>query len=655
MEGWGMCGVAGAIALANEPVRRLDQVLATMSTLIEHRGPDGFGFWKDERGRVGFAHRRLAIIDPSPAARQPMVGADGSVITYNGQVYNYAELREDLKSGWAFRSHSDTEAVLAAYAKWGTDCLDHLRGMFGFAIWDGKRLFAARDRFGIKPFYYAVIQGVLYFASEVKALLPVLPEIATDSDALAEYLTFQFTIGDRNLFKHVHALLPGHALVVENGTVRTRRYWSADREVDSEHDVDWFVARMNEILDGSITLHRRSDVPIGACVSGGFDSSLVAVLAMRGTASSKHAFHGKFTDHPGYDESAYAQIVADETGLALHQRTITPQDFCDAIEKVIYHLDHPVAGPGAFPQYVVSALAAEHVKVVLGGQGGDEIFGGYARYAIAHLDQQIKVAIDGNVGNDDLIPDLSVLREYKPLVQSFLSKGMFGSLDRRYFSLIDRSGDMENEVDWGSLDRAGVFERFRETFNGARDEHNESDFESMTRFDFNHLLPALLQVEDRMSMAHGLESRVPLLDSEIVEFVATIPAALKFKGGQLKYFFRSAFSARLPQRIANRRDKMGFPVPLNEWLSGPLQGYVQDVFATQRSRHRPFFDSDAIVAHLKGTSRYSRKYWGMLSLELWHQQFHDHAARYRRMVDNARPTLQLLCQTANSGLEASVA
>jgi len=158
-----------------------------------------------------------------------------------------------------------------------------------------------------------------------------------------------------------------------------------------------------------------------------------------------------------------------------------------------------------------------------------------------------------------------------------------------------------------------------------------------------------------MSMAHGLESRVPLLDSEIVEFVATIPAALKFKGGQLKYFFRSAFSARLPQRIANRRDKMGFPVPLNEWLSGPLQGYVQDVFATQRSRHRPFFDSDAIVAHLKGTSRYSRKYWGMLSLELWHQQFHDHAARYRRMIDNARPTLQLLRQTANSGLEASVA
>ena len=645
--------IAGAIALANEPVPRLDQVLATMSTLIEHRGPDGVGFWKDERGRVGLAHRRLAIIDPSPAARQPMVGADGSVISYNGQVYNYAELRDELKSGWAFRSHSDTEAVLAAYARWGTDCLDHFRGMFGFAIWDGKRLFAARDRFGIKPFYYAVVHGVLYFASEVKALLPILPEIATDSDAMAEYLTFQFTIGDRNLFKHVHTLLPGHALVVENGTVRIHRYWSADLK-----------STANTTSTGSSRGRTTSTVQSHCIAAPMFlsapafraasISSLVAVLAMRGNAS-RHAFHGKFTDHPGYDESAYAKIVANEAGLTLHQRTITPQDFCDAIEKVIYHLDHPVAGPGAFPQYIVSALAAERVKVVLGGQGGDEIFGGYARYAIAHLDQQIKVAIDGDAGNGDLIPDLSVLREYKPLVQSFLSKGMFGSLDRRYFSLIDRSGDMESEVDWGSLDRGGVFERFRETFNGPRGERNELDFKSMTRFDFNHLLPALLQVEDRMSMAHGLESRVPLLDSEIVEFVATIPAALKFKGGQLKYFFRSAFSARLPQQIADRRDKMGFPVPLNEWLAGPLQGYVQDIFATQRARHRPFFDSDAIVAHLKGTSRYSRKYWGMLSLELWHQQFHDRAARYRRMVDNARPTLQLLRQGASSGLEASVA
>jgi asparagine synthase (glutamine-hydrolysing) len=655
-----MCGVAGAVALGHKPVPRLDQVLAAMSTLIAHRGPDGSGCWKDARNRVGFVHRRLAIIDPSPAGHQPMIGANGSVITYNGQVYNYTELMDELRPGWPFRSGSDTEAVLAAYAKWGTDCLDHLRGMFGFAIWDGKRLFAARDRIGIKPFYYAVIDGVFYFASEVKALLPILPDIVTDFDALAEYLTFQYTIGDRNLFKHVHVLLPGHALLVENGSVRTYRYWSADGEIDRDHDPAWFVGRMNDILDDSIAMHLRSDVPVGAHASGGFDSSLVAILASRRPASSKIAFHGKFTDYPGYDESPFAEIVADEAGLCLHQRTITSQDFTDAIEKVIYHLDHPVAGPGAFSQYVVSALAGEHVKVVLGGQGGDEIFGGYARYVIAHFEQHIKAAIDGDAGNSGTIPEslfasLSVLREYKPLLQQFLSKGMFGSLDQRYFSLIDRSGDMGNEVDWTSLDRDGVFERFRDVFNRKRAGRDEADFETMTSFDFNHLLPALLQVEDRMSMAHGVESRVPLLDSAVVDFVATIPPELKFKGGQLKHFFRSAFGSRLPRRIADRRDKMGFPVPLNEWFSGPLQGFVRDIFAAQQARQRPFFDSEAILANLEPAGRYSRKTWGLLCLELWYRLFHDRAAAYRRMIDDARPVPQSSFQTADAGLKASVA
>jgi asparagine synthase (glutamine-hydrolysing) len=650
-----MCGIAGAVALADAPVPRLDQVLSTMSTLIAHRGPDGFGFWQDPRGRVGFVHRRLAIIDLSPGANQPMVGANGSVITYNGQVYNYPELTEELKPHWRFRSRSDTEAVLAAYARWGTDCLDRLRGMFAFAIWDGKRLFAARDRLGIKPLYYATVDGVFYFASEIKALLPMLPEIATDSDALAEYLTFQFTIGDRNLFKHVHVLLPGHALVVENGSVRTYRYWHADDERDNDHDAAWFIGRLNDVLDESISLHQRSDVPIGAYASGGFDSSLVAVLAMRGAASSGEIFHGKFTDHPGYDESAYAEIVADAAGLRLHQRVITPRDFRDSIEKVIYHLDHPVAGPGAFAQYVVSALAAEHVKVVLGGQGGDEIFGGYARYLIVDFGQQIRAAIGDNSANDDIdaIPDLSALRGYKPLLHNFLSKHTPGSLEEGYFSLIDRSSDMTDEVDWSSLDRGAVLERFRDAFNCVPDE--QSDFASMTRFDFNHLLPALLQVEDRMSMAHGLESRVPLLDCEFVKLAATIPASIKFKGGDLKPLFRAAFGSRLPQPIADRPDKMGFPVPLNEWLSQPLQGYIHDIFATQRARRRPFFNSDAILTHLQSAGRYSRKSWGMLSLELWHQLFHDRAATYRRMIDNAIPIRQLSPRSADAELEAGVA
>jgi asparagine synthase (glutamine-hydrolysing) len=212
-----MCGIAGAVALGSGPVADLGRALAVMSTMIAHRGPDGHGHWRSKDDRVGLAHRRLAIIDLSTTGFQPMEAPNGTVITYNGEIYNYRELRDELSGGWRFRSTSDTEAILAAYEKWGTDCLDHLRGMFAFALWDGKRLFAARDRFGIKPFYYAVVDGVFYFASEIKALLPILPEIATDPDALAEYLTFQYTIGDSSLFKHVHLLLPGHALTIENG------------------------------------------------------------------------------------------------------------------------------------------------------------------------------------------------------------------------------------------------------------------------------------------------------------------------------------------------------------------------------------------------------------------------------------------------------
>ncbi len=302
-----------------------------------------------------------------------MVAPNGAVITYNGEVYNYLELVEQLGNGWKFRSKSDTETILAAYDKWGDDCLTRLRGMFAFAICDGKRLLAARDRFGIKPFYYAVVDGTLYFASEVKALMPILPDVATDSDALAEYLTFQYTIGDRSLFKHVHSLLPGHALTVENGQVRVFRYWDVCYEVDWNHTPRWFAARMQELLADSVHVHLRSDVPVGAYISGGIDSSLIGIMASRETASGRIGFHGKFSEFPGYDESGYARAACQFGGIDLREIEITASDFRDNIESVIYHLDYPVAGPGSFPQYMVSKLAAENVKVVLGGQGGDEI------------------------------------------------------------------------------------------------------------------------------------------------------------------------------------------------------------------------------------------------------------------------------------------
>jgi asparagine synthase (glutamine-hydrolysing) len=615
-----------------------------MSRLIAHRGPDGEDFWRSAGDRCGLAHRRLAIVDLSASGRQPMTGPNGTVISFNGEIYNYPELRDELLTHWDFRSTSDTETILAAYARWGTDCLSHLRGMFAFALWDGNRLLAARDRFGIKPFYYTVVNGALYFASEMKALLPVLPEIATEPEALAEYMAFQYTIGERTLFKHISSLLPGHALTVENGQVRVFRYWDVHYEMDRDHSPRWFGEEMRGRLTDSVRVHLRSDVPVGAYISGGIDSSLIGILAAREPTSARIGFHGKFTEFPGYDESYYAEAACRDGGIDLHQVEITAGDFRDNIEKVLYHLDTPVGGPGSFPQYVVSELAARHVKVVLGGQGGDEIFGGYARYLIAYLEQVLKASIDGTQKNgnfvvtpESIIPHLTVLKEYKPLIRQLFSKGLFGPLDERYFRLIDRSVDMENEVDWSALDRDGVFPRFQAIFNSERNVRKEAYFDSMTHFDFKCLLPALLQVEDRMSMAHGLESRVPLLDHSIVEFAATIPADIKFKGGQMKHFIRSTFAEDLPEELAQRRDKMGFPVPLKEWFSGELKGMVSDIFSTQKNRHREFFNSDIILANFDKGERFSRKTWGLLSLELWHQIFHDRAADYRRMLLEAQP------------------
>ena len=639
-----MCGIAGAVSFCGQVIPNLPTKLGAMSRLLAHRGPDGEGYWQSGDGRVGFAHRRLAIIDLSEAGHQPMVAPNGVSITFNGEIYNYRELMRELSTHWTFRTSSDTETILAAYDRWGSDCVTRLRGMFAFALHDGKRLLAARDRFGIKPFYYAEIDGVLYFASEMKALLPLLSEISTDREALAEYLTFQYTLGSRTLFRGIHQLLPGHMMTVEGGVVRISRYWDVRYEVDFDHTPRWFGRQMQEIMADSVAMHLRSDVPVGAYVSGGIDSSLIAKLASRNASSAHIGFHGKFVDHPGYDESPFAEAAARDAGLTLHQVEITADDFRNNISKVIYHLDQPIAGPGSFPQYMVSSLASQHVKVVLGGQGGDEIFGGYARYLIAYFEQALKAAIDGThrdgnfvVTPESMIPHLTVLREYKPLIRQFFSKGLFGPLDERYFRLIDRSADMEREVNWCELDRSGVFERFQSVFNSERNVRKEAYCDSMTHFDFKCLLPALLQVEDRMSMAHGLEARVPLLDHKVVEFAATIPADVKFQDGHMKHFLKTTFASDLPKELLQRRDKMGFPVPLKEWFSGPLRDFVQDTFRAQGFTNREFLNVNEILANLDGGERFSRKAWGLLSLELWHQAFHDRAAAYRALLDAPPP------------------
>ena len=633
-----MCGIAGIVQIHGRPVSDLQRRLEVQSAALAHRGPDGSGIWMSPREDVGFCHRRLAIIDLTEQARQPMKASNDTVVTYNGEIYNYIELREALKSQWRFYSNSDTECILASYAAQELAGISRFRGMFAFGLWDERkrRLVAARDRFGIKPFYYAVVDDTLYFASEIKAILPFLPAIETDPEALAEYLTFQYTIGERTLFRGVHQLLPAHWLTIENGTVKTGRYWDVQYDVDFDHSPKYFERQVAKLLDDSLKFHLRADVPVGAYVSGGIDSSLVAILAAKLDHHNRMAFHGRFTDYAGYDESAYAALAASKAGASFHMTDISASDFRDHIHDVIWHLDVPVAGPGSFPQYMVSELASQHVKVVLGGQGGDEVFGGYARYLIAYFEQCIKAAIDGTYQNghyvvtiESIVPNLGLLREYTPMMREFWREGLFGELEARYFRLIDRSSDMVDEVDWSLLNKERVFEAFREIFDNRNNVRKEAYFDKMTHFDFKCLLPALLHVEDRMSMAHGLESRVPFLDHPLVEFAASAPADVKFEAGNAKHLLKRALGHELPERILNRRDKMGFPVPLKEWFGQELREFVQDLFRSQAAQTRAFFNSKAVLANFDKAGPFSRKTWGLISLEIWHQLFHDQAARIR--------------------------
>ena len=639
-----MCGVAGILNLNNRQVTNLEHSLSTLNRLQKHRGPDGEGVWLHENEHVGLAHVRLSIIDLE-TGQQPMLSNSKNAITYNGEIYNFEELKKEIGES-NFSTNSDTEVILKAYERWGVDCISKFRGMFVFALWDESKskLFCARDRFGIKPFYYTIVDDIFYCASEIKALLPFVKEIDTDKDSLNDYLTFQFTLGEKTLFKGIKQLEPGHLLTIEDSQISVKKYWEVYYNLDFSHTEQYFIEQTRELMGDSIRLHLRSDVPVGAYVSGGRDSSIVAALASQIETSEFQAFTGKFSYGEGYDESMYARDLSQQYSFNLHELDIKSTDFVSSIHKIIYHLDQPVAGPGSFPQYQISQLASEHRKVVLGGQGGDEIFGGYVRYLIAYFEQCIKGAIEGSLNNgnfvvtyESIISNLESLKQYKPLLKQFWSKGLFETIDRRYFDLVNRAPTLEDEVNWDAIGKSSTCDEFTKIFLGDNVGH-ESYFDLMTHFDFKTLLPALLQVEDRMSMAHGLESRVPFLDHKLIELAATIPADIKFKNGELKRLLVRTFDSILPNSITQRKDKMGFPVPLNEWMQGELKDFICGIFETGRDRGREFFNTDVILENLSKEGKFSRKIWGLLSLEVWMQEFHDKASEYKKQLTQERLT-----------------
>ena len=627
-----MCGIAGIIErdqAGEVEVRRL----AAMMKAIEHRGPDDSGTFVD--GPIGLGHQRLSIIDLANG-QQPMCNEDGSVwIVFNGEIYNHIELRAALEREHTFKTRSDTEVILHLYEDLAERCLDRLNGMFSFVIWDSrrKRLFAARDRVGIKPFYWTMLPDRFLFASEPKALFAsglLKPE--ADPIGLQHYLTFQFCLEDRTLFKNVRRLEPGHYLMYrphEDAHPTIARYWEVSYEIDTHHTEAYFVDQLQALLRDSIRLRLRSDVPVGAHLSGGIDSSTIVSLAASQYSGQFHTFTGGFREGPQYDETRFASAVADFAGTEHHEVWPTWRDFADWMPHLIYMMDEPAAGPGLFPQYAVAKLAREHVKVVLGGQGGDEIFGGYARYLIAYLEQCLKGAIYGTqeegqhvVTWDNIAPNLPLLQQYQPLMQKFWGQGLFDDMDVRYFRLISRLDASDEVIADGVYDDCpnSMFEQFQRVFN---DPGTKSYFNKMTNFDTKTLLPALLQVEDRTSMSVSLESRVPLLDHRIIELVTRMAPAVRFKGGDTKRVFRDAVKPLLPDVVYKRQDKMGFPVPIDEWFRGPLRDFIGDILLSDRARQRGLYRMDGVERLILKEQRFGRQIWGLLCLELWHRAFID--------------------------------
>lgn len=634
-----MCSIAGVLSLDNSKNMNYQRYLEVMNRLQKHRGPDDEGIWLHPEGMVGFAHTRLSIIDLSSSGKQPMTDASGNWVCFNGEIYNFIELKKDLNV--IFRTNSDTEIILKAYERWGTDCVSHFKGMFAFALWDEKhqQLFCARDRFGIKPFYYTIVNDTFFFASEMKALLPFLEEIDTDIEGFRDYLTFQFCLNTKTLFKGVKELPPAKRMIIRDGDINTEWYWQVYYNLDFDHTEKYFVEKLNNLIVESIKYHTRSDVPIGGYVSGGIDSTAISAIASDLLGGENYTgFTGKFSESLDYDESRYARDVANEHDFCLYQIDMQCKDFLDNIEDVIYFLDTPVAGPGSFCQYMVSKLASQHRKVVLGGQGGDEIFGGYTRYLVAYFEQCIKGAIDGTMDSskyivtyESIIPNLVSLRNYKPMLKEFWSDGLFDESDMRYFKLVNRAPSVMDCINEECLNNYQPFEEFRKIFL-ADNVTKTSYFDSMSHFDFKTLLPALLQVEDRMSMAHGLESRVPLLDHELIEFAATIPANFKLKSGDMKHIFKKTVAPYLPESIRKRKDKMGFPIPLNKWIKTDARDFVFDILSSQNAKNRELINNEKVLDKIQNEGQFSRNIWGMLSLEIWQRTFHDKAQEYKGMI-----------------------
>lgn len=622
-----MCGIAGIVRSDGVPAGV--ELLRAMTTVLAHRGPDGDGFFCE--GPVGLGHRRLAIIDLA-TGDQPMASEDGSsVIIFNGEIYNFGELRRELEGrGATFRTRSDTEVILRAYEAWGVECLSRLRGMFAFAIWDKarRRLFLARDRVGIKPLVYAWDGRRLLFGSEIKALLEdaaVSREL--DWEALRDFLTLHYIPSPRTIFRSIRKLPPASYLVLDldRPEPEVHRYWDLRFVPDSRPtEADWLDGLRWHLTD-AVRSHLVSDVPIGAFLSGGVDSSAVVALMAQATEGRVRTFSIGF-DEGDFDELAHAREVARRYDTQ-HFEYVVKANALEMLPRLAWQFDEPFADSSALPTYYVSRITREHVTVALSGDGGDENFVGYTRYARA---QRLHERLD-------TLPAI-LARPLLRLAARLLPPGARGQgyLDMlgappvdRYFKLVayQRSEGLRK------LLSAGAREHIEPVvtpalFRKLAAEGPRADYVSTLQYlDIHSYLPEdILTKVDRTSMAVSLEARVPLLDHVLMEYVATMPAGLKFRDGIGKVILKRAMAADLPSGILGRR-KMGFGLPIASWFRREMTDYVRDVLDGRRTRQRGLVDPGAVATlleeHQTGGRDRSSQIWALLALEEWARRWLD--------------------------------
>jgi len=631
-----MCGIAGFIG-AEEFTNNGEgatRVLDRMCRIIAHRGPDDQGMFVD--GSVALGMRRLSIIDLAGGA-QPLSGCDRAfTIVFNGEVYNFLELQRELEAqGHHFHTRCDTEAVIHAFEQYGPQSLERLRGMFAFAIWNAheQELFIARDRAGKKPLYYTVTtQGTFIFGSELKALREH-PEFSSEInvEALDAYLTFGYVPDPLTIFKNVQKLPPGHHLRFKNGRIRVEQYWDfefTNTRNTANRSESSYVEELRSLLDEAVRLRLVSDVPLGAFLSGGIDSSAVVGLMARHTSQTVKTFSIGFRED-SHNELKYARLAAKHFRTEHRELIVTP-DVCNIVDELIWHFDEPFADQSAIPTYLVSKLAREHVKVVLSGDGGDELFAGYTRYALdskrksfEHLPRFVR---------DGMMQSLSRHLPHGAWGRNYIHKVAAEPLDRyiediSIFTRLNKpslySRDFQRSL--GSSDSAEIFRRYAAVVSA-----NDS-LDRLLYLDSKTYLPGdILTKVDRMSMAVSLEARVPLLDHKLIEFVTGIPASLKMKNGEGKYIFKRAVEDIVPAEILHR-PKQGFGVPISEWINQELRQDIRDTFADPRTRQRGYFEASYVDLlldeHERGRRDHSWALWALLILERWQRTFTDNSVQ----------------------------